>query len=317
MKASEMGPSGSLVNIIGKSRVMENVFRLIESVAQYNTTVLVQGENGTGKELAAEAIHKLSPRKDGPLIKINCSALPEALLESELFGHEKGAFTDAIRKKIGRFELADGGTIFLDDIDDMKLSAQVKLLRVIQQREFERVGGTETIKTDVRIISATKADLRERIKEGSFREDLYYRLNVVQINLPPLRERSEDIPALAAHFLRKFNNSTKKETELEPAVLQAMGRYYWPGNIRELENLIERLVSLAANKEIKTSELPTYFLEKNFWKESSLDSVVRKAEKEHILLSLEHSGGVKKKAAEILGISAKTLWEKSKEYGID
>ncbi len=314
---NRLGPSGSLVNIIGKSRVMENVFRLIESVAQYNTTVLVQGENGTGKELAAEAIHKLSPRKDGPLIKINCSALPEALLESELFGHEKGAFTDAIRKKIGRFELADGGTIFLDDIDDMKLSAQVKLLRVIQQREFERVGGTETIKTDVRIISATKADLRERIKEGSFREDLYYRLNVVQINLPPLRERSEDIPALAAHFLRKFNNSTKKETELEPAVLQAMGRYYWPGNIRELENLIERLVSLAANKEIKTSELPTYFLEKNFWKESSLDSVVRKAEKEHILLSLEHSGGVKKKAAEILGISAKTLWEKSKEYGID
>ncbi len=314
---NRIGPSGSLGNIIGKSRVMENVFRLIESVAQYNTTVLIQGENGTGKELAAEAIHKLSPRKNGPLIKLNCSALPEALLESELFGHEKGAFTDAIRKKIGRFELADGGTIFLDDIDDMKPSAQVKLLRVLQQREFERVGGTETIKTDVRVISATKADLREKIKDGSFREDLYYRLNVVQVNLPPLRERSGDIPSLASHFLKKFNGTTKKETELDPAVLLAMGSYYWPGNIRELENMMERLVSLAAKKEITVSELPAYFIEKTAWKESSLDSVVRKAEKEHILLTLEHAGGVKKKTAEILGISAKTLWEKSKEYGID
>ncbi len=314
---NRIGPSGSLVNIIGKSRLMENVFRLIESVAQYNTTVLVQGENGTGKELAAEAIHKLSPRRDGPLIKLNCSALPEALLESELFGHEKGAFTDAIRRKIGRFELADGGTIFLDDIDDMQPSAQVKLLRVLQQREFERVGGTETIKTDVRVISATKADLREKVKDGSFREDLYYRLNVVPVNLPPLRERSDDIPALAAHFLNKFNTAMQKDTELNPAVLQAMARYYWPGNIRELENLIERLVSLASSREITVSALPSYFLEKNEWKESSLDTVVRQAEKAHILLTLEHSGGVKKKAAEMLGISAKTLWEKSKEYGID
>ncbi len=317
MLKNRLGPSGKLANIIGKSRLMENVFRLIESVAQYSTTVLIQGENGTGKELAAEAIHKLSPRRDGPLIKLNCSALPEALLESELFGHEKGAFTDAIRKKIGRFELADGGTIFLDDIDDMKPSAQVKLLRVLQQREFERVGGTETIKTDVRVISATKADLREKVKDGSFREDLYYRLNVVPVNLPPLRDRSDDIPALAAHFLFKFNTAMQKDTELNPAVLLAMGRYYWPGNIRELENLIERLVSLATAREITVSGLPPYFLEKKEWKESSLDSVVKQAEKEHILLTLEHSGGVKKKAAEMLGISAKTLWEKSKEYGIE
>ncbi|MEI7905696.1 MAG: sigma-54 dependent transcriptional regulator, partial [Candidatus Firestonebacteria bacterium] len=300
-----------------KSRPMEDVFKLIESVAQYNTTVLIQGENGTGKELAAEAIHALSPRKDRALIKLNCSALPETLLESELFGHEKGAFTDAARRKIGRFELAEGGSIFLDDIDDMKPAAQVKLLRVLQQREFERVGGTETIKADVRVISATKADLKERIKEGTFREDLYYRLNVVQVNLPPLRDRGEDIPQLADHFLKKFNNLTKKTVELTPQVLQIIGRYYWPGNIRELENLIEKLVSLSSRKEIIPEDLPPYFFEKKEWKAGSLASVVKQAEKEHILLMLEHAGGVKKNAAEQLGISTKTLWEKMKEFGID
>ncbi|OGF44463.1 MAG: hypothetical protein A2231_10550 [Candidatus Firestonebacteria bacterium RIFOXYA2_FULL_40_8] len=308
-----LGERGKLNNIIGKSRGMQEVYRLIEAVAQGLTSVLILGESGTGKELVAEAIHNLSERKAGPLIKVNCSALTESLLESELFGHEKGSFTGADKRRIGRFEMADHGTIFLDDIDDMKPAVQVKLLRVLQEREFERVGGTETIKTDVRVITASKTDLKEKIADGTFREDLYYRLNVVQIPLPPLWDRISDLPLLAEHFLKQYNKKTGKNVSFAPKTLQVMMNYNWPGNIRELENLVERFVSLSESREILPGELPLYFKEKKKWKAVPLKKALKEAEKEHILKALEYTKGQKKKAAELLGITPKNLWEKMKE----
>lgn len=312
----EINKRSSMDNIIGKSKEMQKVYSLIETVALTNATVLIRGESGTGKELIAEAIHHLSHRKDNALIKVNCSALPETILESELFGHEKGAFTDAVRKRIGRFELANKGSIFLDDIDDMKQSVQVKLLRVLQEKEYERVGGNETIKADVRVIAATKSDLKERVERGLFREDLYYRLNVVSVVLPSLRERMEDIPLLVNHFLSIFNKENGKKVKLEPETLQIMMRYDWPGNIRELENLIEKFVSLAIRDSILPEDLPVYFFEKKGWKASSLKKIVEETEKDHIKRVLESTGWNKKQSSEILGITPKTLWQKMKEYEI-
>ncbi|HDI00705.1 MAG TPA: sigma-54-dependent Fis family transcriptional regulator, partial [Firmicutes bacterium] len=223
-----------LEDMVGKGHKMQEVFRLIRTVASSDSTVLLQGETGTGKELAAHAIHELSPRRDGPFVKVSCAALSRELLESELFGHVKGAFTSAVKDKPGKFELADGGTIFLDEVDDIPLELQVKLLRVLQEREFERVGGTRTIRVDVRVIAATKVDLLERVRRGLFREDLYYRLNVVPIRLPPLRERKEDVPLLMEHFLRKLG--AEGRIEMTPEAMKLLMDYDWPGNVRELEN---------------------------------------------------------------------------------
>jgi Nif-specific regulatory protein len=244
-------------NMVGSSNAMQEVYRLIEQVADSNATILLRGESGTGKDLAAHAIHYNSPRADKPFVKVNCTAMPETLLESELFGHEKGAFTGAVERRIGRFEKAHGGTIFLDEIGDFPPSLQVKLLRVIQFKEFERVGSVETIKTNVRIIVATHKNLEEQIKEGLFREDLYYRINVFPIYLPPLREHKEDIMLLADHFLEKYAAENNKNiTRISTPAIEMLTRYHWPGNVRELENCIERAVLLCDGDVIRSEHLP-------------------------------------------------------------
>ncbi|MEJ2544368.1 MAG: sigma 54-interacting transcriptional regulator, partial [Calditrichaceae bacterium] len=236
---------------------VQELFKLVKDVAATNTTVLIRGESGTGKELIANAIHYNSPRVKRPFVKVNCGVLAESLLESELFGHVRGAFTGAIKDKIGRFELANGGTLFLDEIGDISLNMQLKLLRVLQEGEFERVGGTETLKVDVRIIAATNKDLEKAMEEGKFRQDLYYRLNVIPIEVPPLRERKEDIKYLIYYFMEKFNKIYGKNiTEIDPKALSLMENYQYPGNIRELENLIERIIVLDKKGNIKTADLP-------------------------------------------------------------
>jgi two-component system response regulator AtoC len=304
-------------NIIGESAVMKKVFSLIEKVAASDSTVLILGESGTGKELVATTIHYQSPRKDKPLIKINCAALPETLIESELFGHEKGAFTGAIRRKPGRFELANNGTIFLDEIGDMPLSTQTRLLRVIQEKTFERVGGTETLKIDVRVITATNRNLEEEIKAGRFREDLYYRLNVIPVVIPPLRERREDIPALVDFVLSKCRNRTAKTVRFSKDAMTALLQYDYPGNVRELENIVERGAALAASDVIEKDDLPSVIFKKSESNGSvSLAEVAAGAEKEHIIRMLAVAQGNKTKAAEMLGISRKTLWEKMNSYGL-
>jgi DNA-binding NtrC family response regulator len=308
----------SLGNLIGKSKAMQDIYLLIEIIAPGKSTVLIQGESGTGKELVAEAIHHLSEQKDRPLIKVSCGALPETLLESELFGHEKGSFTNAVRMKKGRFELANSSTIFLDDVDDMSPLVQMRLLRVLQEREFERVGGTETIKVDLRIITASKVDLLNLVNEGKFRKDLYYRLNVVPIIIPPLNERKADIPYLVNHFLKNMNNQMKKNAEISLEVTQTMMNYNWPGNIRELENLVERLVTLSVSGKINVSDLPEYLRKEK--KKSSPDNLklkIQEVEIEHIRKILEQTSWKKNKTAEILGISTKYLWEKMKRYNIE
>jgi DNA-binding NtrC family response regulator len=249
----------SFENIIGKSEPMKKVFETIELVAPSRANVLIYGESGTGKEMIADAIHHNSPRREKPYVKVHCAALPESLLESELFGHEKGAFTGAIARKRGRFELANTGTIFLDEIGEVKLQTQVKLLRVLQEREFERVGGEQPIKVDVRVISATNKNLKEEIEKGTFREDLYYRLDVVSIQVPPLRERSEDIPLMVHKFMEEFARENDREIEgITNNALQAMISYKWPGNVRELRNVIESIVVLTKSKVITEQDLPPY-----------------------------------------------------------
>lgn len=307
----------SLGNIIGKSKVMQEVYQLIEIIAPSRCTVLIQGESGTGKELVAEAIHHLSVQKDKPLIKVSCGALPVTLLESELFGHERGAFTNAFKLKKGRFELAHQSTIFLDDVDDMNPVVQMRLLRVLQKREFERVGGTETIKVNVRIIAASKANLFTLVQKGIFREDLYYRLNVVPIILPPLHARKGDISLLVNHFLNNYNIQLNKNVEISTEALQRMLYYNWPGNIRELENLIERLVTTSVKDKITAKDLPEYLRIKKKWSSNKIKMVVQEVEKEHILKILEQTNWKKKETAEILGITPKSLWEKMKKYNIE
>jgi Nif-specific regulatory protein len=305
---------------------MKEVFAAVEQVSLSKVTILLRGESGTGKELIAHAIHYHSPRAEQPFIKLSGAALPETLLESELFGHERGAFTGAIRAKPGRFELADGGTLFLDEIGDIPVSIQVKLLRVLQEKRFERVGGTKTISVDVRIITATNRDLEAAMHIGQFREDLYYRLNVVPLFIPPLRERKEDIPALLVHFLARFNAEYGKEVQISPEGLQALEQYHWPGNVRELENCIERMVVQARADIIRPGDLPvqirvpyspqkvgTQFIAPE---SGSLSKTIEEIEKEEITAALVKCGGVQARAARLLGITPRQLGYKLKKYDI-
>jgi two-component system response regulator AtoC len=304
-------------NIIGESAAMKKVFSLIEKVAVSDSTVLILGESGTGKELVATAIHYQSSRKDKPLIKINCAVLPETLIESELFGHEKGAFTGAIRRRPGRFELANGGTIFLDEIGDLPLSTQIRLLRVIQEKTFERVGGTDTLHVDVRVLTATNKNLENEIKTGRFREDLYYRLNVIPILIPPLRERKEDIPALVDFALGKCRNGMSKNLRVSKDAMTVLMQYDYPGNVRELENIVEWGATLTASDSIEKDALPSVIFKKSENSGSlSLAQVAAEAEKDHIIHILKIAQGNKTKAAELLGISRKTLWGKITTYGL-
>jgi two-component system, NtrC family, response regulator len=312
-------------NIVGESRVMEEILALVKRVAQSKATVLITGESGTGKELIARAIHQCSNRAAKSCISVNCGALTETLLESELFGHERGAFTNAVAMRKGRFELADGGTLFMDEVAEMSQSLQVKLLRVLQEMEFERVGGTRTIKVDVRVVAASNRDLKEEVEAGRFREDLFYRLNVVHLHLPPLRERQEDIPLLAAHFIKKYvQENLRDKTRITPEALQVLIHYAWPGNVRELENVMERAVILCSNNTISPQDLPAElapapaeprldvdrFIPLNTPLPEALDSI----EEQMIRRALEKSGQVQVRAAELLGITKSLLQYKLKKY---
>ncbi|MBD3225794.1 MAG: response regulator [Caldithrix sp.] len=311
-------------NMIGKTDKIQQLFRLVKDVASTNTTVLIGGESGVGKELIANAIHYNSPKAKRPFVKVNCGVLAESLLESELFGHMKGAFTGAIKDKIGRFEMADGGTLFLDEIGDISLNMQLKLLRVLQEGEFERVGGTETIKVDVRIIAATNRDLKKAIKEGKFRQDLYYRLNVIPIEVPPLRERNEDIKYLVYHFMEKFNKVYGKNiTEVTPKALDLLENYDYPGNIRELENFIERIVVLSKDDTIDVDDLPTT-ISAGATKESTeidldmgFNTLIENYEKTIIEKALRDNAFNKVKTAQKLNMNRSTLNSKLKKYEIE
>ncbi|OGP80777.1 MAG: two-component system response regulator [Deltaproteobacteria bacterium RBG_16_54_11] len=306
-------------NIIGKSPKMRELFETLSMVAPTGATVLLLGESGTGKEIIANAIHQNSPRREKPYVKVNCAALPETLLESELFGHEKGAFTGAIDKKKGRFERADGGTIFLDEIGEMSLPTQTKILRVLQERDFEPVGGTKTIKVDVRIIAATNKHLEEEVSKGRFREDLYYRINVVPIIIPPLRDRREDIPLLAEHFLRIYSEKNRRTIKgFEQGVMQAFIQHSWPGNVREIENIMERMVIMSKGDTITLDDLPPALAGRQQEEESTPSPTsLKDVERETIVKTLQQTGGNRTKTAAILGISRKTLQNKIREYGID
>jgi sigma-54 dependent transcriptional regulator, flagellar regulatory protein len=327
--------------IIGTSPVMREVFKILAKVAPTDSTVLVSGESGTGKELLVRALHKNSPRAQEPFVPINCGAIPRELLESELFGHEKGAFTHAVRSRAGRFEMANGGTVFLDEIGEMDLSLQVKILRVLQEKEFERVGGSKTLKVDLRIVAATNRDLEAEVARGGFREDLFYRLNVIPIHLPPLRERNEDIRMLAEHFLKRFCEKKGRPILAMPReTMDMLLAYRWPGNVRELENLIERMSILCEGQAILPEDLP-----EKIWKdvqkgEKPVRQVVQEqaftwptiatlnekglnlkdfldtVEERLLLEALDRAGGVKNQAAEILGIKRTTLIEKLKKRNI-
>jgi two-component system, NtrC family, response regulator HydG len=310
-------------NIIGSSPAMATLLETVAQVAPSEATVLIAGESGTGKEMIAGAIHFNSPRKDGPFVKINCAAITETLLESELFGHEKGAFTGAYRTKEGRFRQAHGGSLFLDEISEMSLAMQVKVLRVLQEREIMRVGGEEVIPVDVRIIAATNKDLSQEIKAGHFREDLYYRLNVVALNMPPLRERRGDIPLLAQHFLTMFCRTNRKHIKgFTPQGMDMLLRYDWPGNVRELMNAVERGVVLSRSEYITEEELPLVLraaptTDKVLLKDVlPPDTPLNEVERATILKTLETLGGNKSEAARHLGITRKTLHKKLKLYGV-
>jgi DNA-binding NtrC family response regulator len=307
-------------SIIGKSAEMKKVFDLVRRVAPTRASVLVTGDSGVGKELVADAIHNLSPRRDGPLVKVHCAALAESLLESELFGHEKGAFTGAQARKRGRFELADKGTLFLDEIGEINQNVQIKILRVLQERKFERVGGEETVEVDVRIVAATNKDLKEEIRKGTFREDLYYRLNVVNIRVPPLRERRDDIPLLAMAFLREFTEENGKKLEgFDPKARQALYAYPWPGNVRELRNSVESAVVMASSGLVELDDLPPGVRSSGEERDVRvpIGSTLEAAEKILIRETLAAQGGNKSRTAEVLGIGRKTLYQKIEEYGIE
>ncbi len=305
--------------LIGKSHKMEQVFELIRTVAKSNATILIQGETGTGKELVARAIHAASNRHQCPFIPINCSNIPETLLESELFGHEKGAFTGAVAQKKGKFEIAHKGSFFLDEIGDISPNIQLHLLRAIEQKEFTRVGGNDVIKVDVRIISATNRDLKKRVESEKFREDLFYRLNVVHIQLPPLRERTEDIPVMAHYFLRKFNKENNKNiTGFSGEVMDLFMNYKWPGNVRELENTVEHSVVVSNKELIGLSDLPALLRgQAGKGNDSSSNKTLDDLAKEHIVKVLEANGWNRAKAARILGIERATLYNKIKQYQLE
>jgi DNA-binding NtrC family response regulator len=315
----ELERRSGFASIIGRSNEMRQVFEIVRQVAPSRSSVLITGESGSGKEMIAEALHYNSPRKDKPFIKVHCAALTESLLESELFGHEKGAFTGAIARKRGRFELAHLGTLFLDEIGEINQNVQIKLLRVLEEKRFERVGGEETVEVDVRLIAATNRDLKEAITRGTFREDLYYRLNVVNIHIPPLRERKEDIPLLAAAFLREFSQENGKSLDgIDAKARLALYNYPWPGNVRQLRNSIESAVVLAKGSTITVDDLPP-----NIRGETAGDLLrlpvgasLQDVEKEVIRSTLAREGGNKSRTAEILGIGRKTLHRKIEEYGL-
>ena len=305
--------------VIGEGGRMLEVFSLVRRVASSEATVLIRGESGTGKELIAKAIHYGSPRASGPMIRVNCAALPETLLESELFGHEKGAFTGAFAARKGRFELADGGTLFLDEIGDLPLPLQAKLLRVLQEKEFERLGSSKPVRVNVRILAATHWDLEALLKAGQFREDLYYRLNVVTITLPALRERREDLPLLMDHFLRLFAEKNQKTIRgFTEDAREMLLRYDYPGNVRELENIIERAVVLSRDDVIGRADLPltTHNVEGEENEQASLPAVVEGVERRMIREALARSGGIQTRAAELLGISERALRYKLDKYGL-
>jgi two-component system response regulator PilR (NtrC family) len=318
-------------NLVGQSSKMLELYDLMEKVAPTKTNILITGESGTGKELVAKAIHYNSPRKDKPFVTLNCGAIPESLIESELFGHMKGAFTDAITTKKGLFEVADEGTLFLDEISELPLMMQVKLLRVLQDREFKRVGGTEDIRVDVRIISATNKDLEEAVRAKQFREDLFYRLNVIQIKLPTLRERKEDIPLLAGHFLNRYAEELGKQiSQISPDALRILIQYDYPGNVRELQNIIERAVALEISQELTPSNLSSYLEEQslNLHKRRGLDleipnegidleKIVEDIERTLLVKALDRTKGIKKKAAELLHINFRSMRYRLEKYGLN
>jgi DNA-binding NtrC family response regulator len=310
-----------IAGVVGTSEPMQAVFRTVRTVAKSDATVLIEGETGTGKERIARALHELSSRRAKPFVAISCAAIPSTLLEDELFGHEKGAYTDAKERKLGRFERAEGGTFFLDDVDDVPMETQVKLLRVLQEREVERLGGDRAIKVDVRVVVATKVDLRERVREGKFRDDLFYRLNVVPVRLPPLRDRKGDLPLIAAHFVKKYCGG--REYEIKPETYEAMEEYAWPGNVRELEHAVERAIALSGGARVLKRE---HLVERSpLFKQAPrppgglrpLREVVEDAEKRHLREVLKLVGNHRAQAAQVLGISRKNLWEKLKAYGIE
>ncbi|HID94752.1 MAG TPA: sigma-54-dependent Fis family transcriptional regulator [Candidatus Latescibacteria bacterium] len=310
--------------LVGSSERMRKVFERIKKVASSDSSVLIYGESGTGKELVARAIHSYSNRSKGPFVKVNCAALAEGILESELFGHEKGAFTGAIRRKKGKFELADGGSIFLDEIGDVPPTTQMRLLRVLQEREFDRVGGEETIKVDVRVIAATNKDLPAMVRGGKFREDLFYRLNVIPIELPPLRERKEDISELVHHFLKKkCTELGKRVLKIDPKAMEILMGYDWPGNVRELENVMERAIVLCDTDRIGANDLPVLVrnLEREHIlklpdKDLPLTEMLEDLERQLIERAFEKAKGVKTKAAKILGIKTSALYYKLEKYGM-
>ncbi|MDA8164161.1 MAG: sigma-54 dependent transcriptional regulator [Desulfobacteraceae bacterium] len=318
-------------NIIGKNKRMQQIYTLIEKVAPTPATVLISGESGTGKELVARAIHFNSSRKEAPFISVNCAALPESLLESELFGHEKGAFTGAVALRKGRFELADTGTLFLDEVAEMPLALQAKLLRVLQERTFERVGGSLTLRVDVRILTATNRDLKEEVEKGSFREDLYYRLNVLHIQLPPLRDRLDDLPLLAAHFLKKFASQLNRpDLQISPDALRYLASLPWEGNVRELENVIERAAILAPGETIEVEDVRAESVgepKASEWAAGldldrlippgvTLPDILDTIEEQMVRKALERAGHVQTRAAEELGITKSLLQYKMKKYGL-
>ncbi len=329
-----------VAGLIGRSPKMVELYKLVSKVASVSGTVLITGESGTGKELVARTIHKSSDQAAKPFLAISCGAIPESLLESELFGHVKGAFTGAVTAKAGLFEVADGGTVFLDEIGETSPAIQVKLLRVLQERVFRRVGGTDDIEVDVRVIAATHQDLREMIQKGRFREDLYYRLNVIPIHLPPLRERREDIPLLAMNFLAKYAEQTKRPIRgIAPESMELLLRYYWPGNVRELENAIERAVALGTGGVLTPDSLPETVVGQAGALDSTgqpmegalpvevsellssekmdLDAIVSRVERDLILEALRQAGGIQKKAAQVLGLSFEAFRYRMKKHGID
>ena len=324
----EIVPSSGFEGMIGKNPAMLAVYQLIEKVAPTPSSVLITGESGTGKELVARAIHNLSPRREAPFIPVNCAALSDTLLESELFGHEKGAFTDAVSMRKGRFEMADGGTLFLDEIGEMSPTLQAKLLRILQERSFERVGGNETLAVDVRILAATNRDLKDEVEQGRFREDLYYRLNVIHIHLPPLRERVDDIPALVTHFLRKnAERLGREELTISQEALRLLVSLPWEGNVRELENTIERAAILCNGDRIEAGDVQpdSSDLKPQEWSSSidladfvpeglSLSEVLNGIEERLVRQALENAGNVQARAAEQLGITKSLLQYKMKKY---
>jgi DNA-binding NtrC family response regulator len=307
----------SFDNIVGSSQEMQRVFKTVAQVAPSRATVLLTGESGTGKELVAAAIHHHSPRAAGPFVKLHCAALAESLLESELFGHERGAYTGADRKREGRFEQANGGTLFLDEIGEISLGTQVKLLRVLQEREFERVGGSQTLQTDVRVVAATNRDLKEMVVAGKFREDLFYRLNVINLTLPSLRQRPSDVPALAMHFLKRYAAENAKVVKgISDEALTQIANYSWPGNVRELENVIERAVVLTDGESIEVAHLPPELAaaSRRSGPPAIPGATMEELERYAIMKTMESVGGATSRAAELLGISVRKIQYKLQEY---